>query len=82
MKNETKSLAILAMYSMCERRASKVRSLGHDIEYKQSVIKGAKSASVKTRATNELAALERNLIEAKTELDEAEAAMEDLRVSG
>jgi hypothetical protein len=81
MKKETKSLAILALYSMCQKRASAVSSLEFDIDYKRSVVARAASAGAKTRATNELAALEKSLVEAKASSAEADAAIEDLRVS-
>ena len=81
MKKETKSLAILALYSMCQKRDSVVTSLEYDIDYKRGMIKRAASAGAKTRATNELAALEKAMIEAKSSATESLAALEDLRVS-
>lgn len=81
MKPETKILSILAMESMHQERSYAVKSLKNKIEFKLDTIKRAASAGAKTRATNELATLEKLMAEAKASATESLAALEDLRVS-
>ena len=78
MNQKTKELAILAVTKMREGYKSKANSLGHNIEYKKSVVVRASSAGSITRAKNELAELEKDLAMATERLVETNAALADL----
>lgn len=81
MKPKTKELAILALFAMCQKRESLVTSLEYKIRFKREANERAASAGAATRTANELTALMNDLVDAKEKLDEAQAALEDLRAS-
>jgi hypothetical protein len=78
MKEKTKALAIAALQMLRSSAANAASSAGHSIDYKRSVVARAASAGAKTRATNDLKALEIELEMMKVELADAEDAIADM----